>query len=369
MPIRVLHVISSLISGGAQVSVKYLVENAGTKEVETFVYPLRSKHIDITINGNIIKLPYRNYDPRKFLAILKLCRKHNIDILHAHLYKPIIGSLLATFFCKVRVIIHERGPIFEKGIQYSVYRFLLRLLHHRAAGIIANSRATAELLTKKAKIDPKRIRLLPNAVDFNKFNPQRSCRGRIREMLNARQDDIVLGFVGRLHYAKGVDLLIEAMALLLKKSPRYLLVLLGEGPLHRSLQTLTHQMGIAERVRFLGFRENVAEIMNAFDIAVMPSRQEPFGIVALEAMRTKIPLVCSGVDGLAELVENEVTALVPDDNTPRQICHTIERLADDRALRKLLTDNAYLYSERFSVPNHVKAVQQIYFEILNPDKA
>lgn len=363
-----MHIIGSLGLGGAQVSVKYLVENANAKEVETFVYPLRSKHIDIPINGKVIKLPYFNYDPRKFLAILKLCKKHQIDIIHAHLHKPIIASLLATFFCKAKVVIHERGPIFGKGLQFSIYRFLLRLLHHRAAVIIANSHATAKRLAKKAKINPKQIRVVYNATDFSKFKPQRPSRNHIRKLLQAAPNDTVLGFVGRLSNMKGGDLLIEAMSLLLKKSARYLLVLVGDGPKRQSLETLTQNLDIAERVRFLGFRENIAEIMNAFDIAVIPSRYEPFGIVALEFMRTKIPLVCSGTDGLAELVENEVTALVPVENTPQQICRSVERLADDGALRKLLTDNAYLYSERFSVQNHVKTIEQIYSEILNSDK-
>jgi len=368
MPIRVLHIIGSLRLGGAQVSLKYLVENAEPKHIETFVYPLRPKYADIPIKGNVIKIPYLNYDPRKFLAILRICKKHHIDIIHAHLDKSILGSLLATFFCKVKVIIHERGPVFRKNFKYSIYRFLLRLLHHRATAVIANSHATAAQLVKKAKIDPKQITVIPNAVDFEKFNPQKTERSRTRKMLKANPDDIVLGFVGRLNYVKGVDILIKAMPLLLKKSPQYLLALVGQGPQEPYLHKLVNQFDISDRVRFLGFNDNVPEIMDAFDIAVVPSRQDAFGIVAVEIMRKKIPMVCSDAEGLAELAENEVTALVPTDNTPQQICSCVDRLANDKTLQEKLTDNAYSFSEKFSIKNCVDAVQKIYFEVTNSNR-
>lgn len=365
MTIRVLHIIGSLKLGGAQVSVKYLTENADDRKIETFVYPLRSRDIDMPIQGNVIKLPYRNYDPRKFLTILRLCKKYRIDIIHAHLEKPILGSLLAGYFRKVRVIVHERGPVFRKGVKASIYRFLLRLLHHRASLIIANSHATADCLIDRIKINPNRIRVIYNAVDLEAFTPDRQARRRIRNQLAIEPRDIVIGFVGRLHPVKGPDLLVEAMSLLLKKSPRYLLVMLGEGPQRSFLEALVERLDIADRVRFLGFRENVSEVMNAFDIGMIPSRQEAFGIVALEYMSMKIPLVCSAADGLAELVSDEETALVPAENTPKEIAHSIERLAGNRDLRDKLADAASHYCENFSVPNHIKVVENIYVELLN----
>jgi len=363
MPIRVLHVISGLNLGGAQVTLKYLIENIDAGQFTSFIYPLRQKHIAISISGNIIKMPYCNYDPRKFLAILRLSRKYRIDIIHAHLEKPIILSLLASFFCRASIVIHEHGSIFFKGLKYSVYRFLLRLLHFRAVMVISVSRAATTQLVEKVGIRPERIRVIYNAVDFSKFNPQRPNRNSVRKLLKVAPNDIVIGFVGRLDYVKGVNILIEATALLLRKCPCYLLVVVGEGPCYSTLLRLTQQFGIATHVIFLGFRDNVAEVMDAFDIAVIPSRQEAFPLVPLEIMRKKIPIICSGVGGMAEIAENEVTALVPAENNPRQISGCIERLAADQTLQKKLTENAYRSCEQFSVPNFVNAIRQIYFEL------
>ena len=82
-------------------------------------------------------------------------------------------------------------------------------------------------------------------------------------------------------------------------------------------------------------------------------------------MSMKIPLVCSAANGLAELVSDEETALVPAENTPNEIAHSIERFADNRELRKKLTDVASRYCENFSVPNHIEAIEKIYVELLN----
>ena len=137
MAVKVLHIIGSLGCGGAQVALKHIVENIDSEEVTAFIYPLRSREVLMPIEGNIITRAYRNYDPRKFLTILRLCKKHDIDILSSHLTKPIMGCLLASFFHKCKVVVHEHGPVFEKGFQYSFYRFVLRLF---GAGLTSLSR-------------------------------------------------------------------------------------------------------------------------------------------------------------------------------------------------------------------------------------
>lgn len=363
MTMKVLHIIGSLKLGGAQVSVKYLVEHCDTEKIVPYLYPLRGREIDIPVDGTIIKYPYRNYDPRKFLAILKICKKYNIDIIHAHLHKPIIAGLLASYFCRAKIIVHERGPIFRRGLQYSLYRFLLRLLHHRASLIIANSQATARCLMQRAKIPQGRIKVIYNAVDFDNFDRRRISGGSLRAQLGIAAEDVIIGYVGRLDYVKGVDLLVEAMALLLKESPRYQLVLLGEGSQRQVLQDRARGLGIADHVQFLGFRNDVSHVMVDFDIGVMPSRQESFGIVALEIMRMKIPMVASGVEGLAELVDHEQNALVPSHNTPQEIAECIRRLVGDADLREKLIDNAYRFTEGFGVSQCVNAVWDAYMEI------
>ncbi len=363
MTVKVLHIIGSLKLGGAQVSVKYLVEHCDAEKIEPYLYPLRSRQIDIPVDGTIIKYPYRNYDPRKFLAILKICKKYNIDIIHAHLEKPILGSLLSTFFCKVPVIVHEHGPVFRKSWKYTIYRLGLRFLGNRAAAVIAVSNATADCLVKKAGIDRNKIRVIHNAVDLDRFQPDNRKRRQMREKLSIAVGDTVIGFAGRLALIKGVDLLIEAFSLIEKKSERFVLVIAGDGPARKKLESMAKNLGIDEKVRFLGFVDNVAEVMNAFDIAVVPSRQESFGLTAIEFMSMSIPLVCSGVEGLAEIAVDGENALVTDPNTPEEIANCIKRIAGDRDLGKRLADTAKENCKKFSVSEYVAAFRNLYSKV------
>lgn len=364
MKIRILHLIGSLRLGGAQVCLRQLVEHQTDPDVTHFVYPLRSRRIDIPIRGNIITRAYGHYDIRKFFTLLKICREEQIDIIHAHLHKAIIGALLATFFCKVKVIVHEHGPVYRKGIQYSFYRWMLRLLKRRAAAVIANSQATANMLIQTVGIPESQIHIIYNAVDLETFKPDPSARESVRQQFGFSDKDIVVGFLGRFHPVKGVDLLVQAMPLLFQKDSSFKLLLLGDGPLRDSLKKQTLTDGTDSHICFAGFQENAAYFMNAFDIACIPSRQEPFGIVALEVMSMNIPLVCSRADGLAELIQDNENALGLTELSPEEIALRILDLSQNESLRKRLQKNASVFCQQYGIPQFVRRIGDAYGRII-----
>jgi len=365
MTIRVLHIISSLRLGGAQVCVKYLVEHATPGAVEPVVLPLRGRQVDIPIAGPVITLPYRRYDPRKFTAILRICRDQQIDVIHAHLQKPILGALLASYSRPVRVVVHEHGPIVRAGWDNAVYRWGLRRLRGRAAAFIAISQAVARALEQRAGVDPARMRVIHNAVDLEAFGPDAAARQQARAEWGAAAEDVVLGFAGRLTPVKGPDLALECLTLLWPKDPRYLLVFLGDGPQRAALEERARRLGVSRRVRFLGFRREVGQLLNGFDVALAPSRQEPFGMVALEFMRTGVPLVCSGVQGLGEIVTDGRTGLIAATSDAAAYARCVERLICDSALRTRLGAAASRWVEQFGVEQYVDKVEQVYREIMH----
>ena len=261
------------------------------------------------------------------------------------------------------LIVHEHGSIARPGIQYSFYRFMLRLLKKRSRLFIAVSKAAASQLTEYAGIDPASVQVVYNAVDLKKFVPDPELRKSIRDELNVAQDDIVVGFVGRISHVKGPDILLDAFKILIKKNPNYMLVFLGRGDMEKQLRSIAESAEIAHRVKFLGFRENVDEIMNGFDIGCIPSRQEAFGITAIEMMAMKIPFVSCNVYGLAEIVTHGQNALVPQENAPPQIADCIEKLICDEALRQSLVKNAFTSVQQFDVANLVAQISQIYRDI------
>ena len=128
MRIKVLHIIDHLGYGGAQTIVKNIAEKMNNEDVETLVCTLRTNPLSIPIKAKVISLSYGKYNPYTILAIAKLCKRYKIDIIHAHLTKSVITSLMARFICRTPVIIHEHGPIVRKGAHFSIYRIVLTIL-------------------------------------------------------------------------------------------------------------------------------------------------------------------------------------------------------------------------------------------------
>jgi glycosyltransferase involved in cell wall biosynthesis len=344
--------------------VKNIAEGLDPGRVETFVCPLRANPRALPIKANMIHLGYGKYNPLVIPAIAKLCRKLHIDIIHAHLSKAVICSLIAGPWCGAKVVIHEHGPIFTPGTSWALCH-LLRLLGHRAAVAIANSQATVTALHEKAGIALDRIRIIDNFVDFARFDPALYNRQQARESLNLRPDDIAVGFVGRLDPAKGADILIEA-ASLMKTDRSYRFVIVGEGRERARLENMAVPLGLGERVIFAGLCENPSQVMAAFDMAVVPSRQEAFGIAVVEFMRMRIPVIASRAGGLVELVRDGDTGLVLNDLDARSIAAAISRLSADAPLRQKLADNAVVFSQRFDGRRQLQQLVELYENLCPP---
>jgi glycosyltransferase involved in cell wall biosynthesis len=168
-----------------------------------------------------------------------------------------------------------------------------------------------------------RLLHFPDHVDV----PQAS-----RAVLGLKDTDIVAVAAGRLSHQKAFDILIPAMA----QAPGITLLLAGEGEDEAMLRALAVQHGVAERVQFLGWRSDVANLFAMADIAVMPSRYEPFGFVMLEAMAQGTPLILTNVKGPDEVAKNNQNSLtVPPENID-ELAAALRTLRDDPALRKKL---------------------------------
>ena len=359
MKIRVLHVIDHLGYGGAPVVVKNITEKLDSEHIETLVCALRTNPEAMPIKTKLISLTYHKYNPFAFLTIAKLCKQHNINIIHAHLQKSIISCLLAGFFCDAKIIIHEHGPIFRRGTG-CIYRLLLKLLAKKASVAIANSLAAMKALKQTAGFTEQSTHVVTNFVDFTRFDHTLYDRQKIRYEFGITEDKKVVGFLGRLDSCKGVDLLINAAAILSKKDPLYHFIIIGHGAQRNQLEQLVLQLGLKENVTFTGLCKNPAEVISVFDIAVVPSRREAFGIAVIEFMRMKIPVIASPVGGLGEVVQHNKTGILLDNLSADNIALAVSSLVQDKSLRESLVENAELFSRKFDGAEQLKQITDIY---------
>ncbi len=364
MIIKVLHVIDHLGYGGAPIVVKSIVERLNSNDIEIFVCALRTNQEAIPIQTNLISLNYNKYNPFSFREIVKLCKKNKIDIIHAHLQKSVISSLLAGIFCNAKIIVHEHGPVFRKGTGF-MYRLLFKSLASKATLAIANSQATKTALQEKINLPEQSIHIVNNFVDVSRFDPNLYDRKAVRNTLGLKNDNTTIGFVGRLDHCKGIDLLIRALQSLTEKDQKYRLVIVGNGSQKESLEQMTHQLGLNDKVIFTGLSKNPAELMCVFDMAVIPSRREAFGITAIEFMRMKIPVIASNAGGLVELIQDNKTGLLLYNLNPDNITRAVIKLEKDDALRENLIKNAEVFSKKFDGREQLKQIMQIYSRLID----
>ncbi|MFN8548549.1 MAG: glycosyltransferase [Candidatus Eisenbacteria bacterium] len=320
---RVLHVITTLESAGAQVqlvdlidrlrdsrydsAIAYLIGDAG---IARGVCPL----VDLSRGGR--------FDPLSAFALARYLRRERIDLVHTHLVHAGIVGKLAARLTGVRAVVTTRHYARELKSGSLVYRLEDRLTRG-ADRVIAVSQSVRSHLLRERIADADRIEVIPNGVDFAFFD-----RARLPEQKRESREGRVLGTVGRLHPQKGQDDLLRAFAILSSRYPDLRLEIVGEGPLRPALQGLTRELGVENRVSFLGIltREALRARLAAWELFALPSRWEAFGIALLEAMAMELPVVASAVEGIAELVSHEVNGRLVPPNDPGALAAEFERL-------------------------------------------
>lgn len=186
----------------------------------------------------------------------------------------------------------------------------------------------------------KKVVVVPNSLDTSQANaavPRQWC-----EPLGWPRDTPIVGYCGRLASIKGADIFVEAVAILIRGGYHARFVMVGDGEERDKLQSMAAELGIGDRIHIAGraARGEVYSAIKGFDIAVVPSRQEGFGLSALEAMACGVPLVASNADALSEIITHEITGLLFDNGSAVDLAAQVGRLLQDRAFADNLARQA-----------------------------
>ena len=241
---------------------------------------------------------------------------------------------------------------------------------------IRKSRATIALGDYLARQVPQqRIETIPHGIDLERWQPL--DRDGAREALGISADDFILVFVGRIHPQKGVDVLIEAVHRVARELPRLRVLLIGSPGGHYDAEERpsAYARALMQRARglpveFVGFLSNkslqLRQYLSAADAAVVPSRQEPFGYVALEALAMSVPVIASRTGGLAQTVTEEVGLLVPPEDVAALAAAIRIAYEDQTRLRRWREKCRPRVVERFSREESVRRHLALFMMNLDP---
>lgn len=274
------------------------------------------------------------------LRALQLIKRHNADIIVPCWTIP--QGLMGILLRKItgRPVVLNTFPV-ELSLAISKHRYLIPLLRRiftKTDLILANSEFTKKLIVSYG-VPPNKVHVVYPGVNPNRYLNRRDDSAKQKLGMNG---SLVILTVGRLVRRKGIRYLIEAMPRVLRSLPDTVLLIVGDGPERSRLEEEARVLGLASRVRFLGKvpEQKLIEAYQASDVFVLPAvvdsemNTEGLGVVLLEAMSMRKPVIASRVGGIPEAVVDNETGLLVKPQDPIDLADAIIRVLGDRGLSK-----------------------------------
>ena len=346
--VRVLHVLGNTNLGGAESRIMDLYRHTDRNRVQ-FDFLVHSgeegfyeKEIR-ELGGRIFRVPrFRIYNYFSYRKALKefFQEHHEFALVQGHMTSTAAIYLPVAKKAGVKkTAAHARSAGVDKGLKGIMTRFLRRNLADKADYLFTCSElAGISVYGEKAVQEGKTI-FIPNAIDCAGFTFDPEKRKKMREELGLT-DALIIGHVGRFHYAKNHEYLIRVFAKLCQMGTRacgstaengvcqnYHLILLGEGPLMEDTRKLAEELGVADRVHFLGNHKNIADYYQAMDYFVYPSRYEGMPGTIVEAQASGLPCLMSDTI-CREVIVTELVETMSIEEEPKVWAEELQRRID-----------------------------------------
>ena len=295
--------------------------------------------------------------PFELRRVAKWIREQKFDVIHTHM------SSAHFFGVLMRLMTHT--PVVATAHQCS-----LQLHWWMNDRVIANSKSTANFQRRINLVPKSKLSTIHCFTDLDRFlNTSPKSIGNVRSEIGIKETDFVVGVVGDVIPRKGQQYLFEAIEQIVAAVPNFKLVVVGrfrgDQPYVNRLQNLQRQLDLKSRVKWLGLRNNVQDYMSAFDLTVVPSIQEPLGLVAIESLATGTPVVASNTGGLPEIVMPNETGLLVTPKNPSELAEAIISMAQDPAARQRMGETGRRFvQENFNPEALTRQVESVFLELV-----
>jgi glycosyltransferase involved in cell wall biosynthesis len=314
----------------------------------------------------------RKFDLGALRQLLRILRDKQIDIYHGHCYKSDLYGLILRRYHPMKLVTTAHGPLAtfqffwaskNWRVRYLYDQIDLRILKYFEAVIMVSD--TMRGIIGRHGVDPRKMIWIRNAIDSKYFRRSGVRDEKFRQSLGVPADAVVVGAVGRLNGEKDYPNLLGAAKLLLQTRHDLYFIIAGKGELETSLRQMARDLGIAERVIFIGHFHDVRQIFEQMDVYALSSTREGLPNTVLEAMAMEVPIVSTDVDGVKEAVSDQREAILVPARDSAHLARGIERMLDDNELRTRLVQNARSRVEsEFSFAHRTRLVEDIYRRVM-----
>jgi glycosyltransferase involved in cell wall biosynthesis len=365
---NILHITETSEAGGSEAILAYTASNLDPKQYRSVVCLLE----DGWLHGELERLGVksviienkRSYDPVFLANLIGLVRREKIDLIHAYEFVTTFYGAVTAKLTRIPAIgaIHGKGYFTEKTRRRIAYKIAVGL----SSQIVAVSNDLKNYLESELHLkNHDKIMVIPNGIDINKHTPGK-MNPELKRQLGIPDDALVCGTVGALAEVKGFPYLIEAAGKVANVFPNFRLLLVGEGRQEAVLKEKILSMGLQKIVIMTGFRSDIPDLLNLFDLYVCSSLSEGLSLSIMEALAAGKPVVATNVGGNPELIIQRENGLLVPPKDPEALADNIIALLRDKVLRDSMSRNGRkLVESKYSLEKMVESYQDLYRKFLS----
>lgn len=309
---------------------------------------------------DIQRSPFSLKNIKAYKQLKKIMKSENFDAVHCH--SP-MGGVLARLAAKSiglkNVIYTAHGFHFYKGapvLNWVLYYPVEKWLSRYTDILITINKEDFERATS---FKTCRVEYIPGiGVDSSEFSENKRLRTKKRNELNIPENSFVILSVGELNKNKNHKAIIKAISKISNQNIEYLIC--GQGRLQNYLDKLVSRLRLTNKVKLLGFRNDISEICSAADLFAFPSYREGLSVSLIEAMSSGLPVICSNIRGNVDLIEDNVNGVIFNPKNMEEIVNSIIRMYNDEELRNLCSHQNHSKSNTYSMKSVKHKMKYIY---------
>lgn len=364
----ILHCIDTTGPGGAETVFIDLITHLPTEHYRAVVV-IRGKgwvYEELCRRGvtPIILDAKGSFNRRYLLALCKLIRREQVDLVQSHLLGSNIYCAMAGLLTRTPVVATFHGSV-DVGGRERFKRLKFAAINAGARCVVAVSKDLRTDILSRTPLKAAKTRVIYNGVDTSVFNQPRS--NQLRQQFGWAENEIIIGSLGNIRSAKGYDILLQAAALLKKSTCSYRFVIAGQGSGKRyeALLQQREELGLQNRVHLLGFVDNPADFLSNLDMFLLPSTSEGFSIATIQAMSANVPVIVTKSGGPEEIVTHGEDGWLVEISNPEAMAAAIDLLGTNPDLRATLAKQARKQvTETFGLNTMISGYQSLYESLI-----